>query len=68
VCNITVKLIYDTLVNGNQNDRFSTRLENGYKKALLIHGGQVGKGFISDCCAAAIYLYISQYISSTPGV
>jgi putative nucleotidyltransferase with HDIG domain len=56
----TVKMIYASLVNGSQGDRFSVRLENGYKQALLKHGNDVGKGFISDCCAAAIYLYISQ--------
>jgi putative nucleotidyltransferase with HDIG domain len=55
----TVRLIYENLSNP-RIDRFSHSIEDAYRKALSIHDPDVGRGFIADCIAAGIYLYLSQ--------
>lgn len=55
----TVKLIYDSLSELN-SDCFAERIEEAYRLALVNHNEKVGRGFIADCIAAGIYLYLSQ--------
>ncbi len=54
----TIKLIYDELSDFDGN--FSDKIERAYRKALIAHDPNVGRGFIADCIAAGIYLYLSQ--------
>lgn len=55
----TVRFVYEAL-SDPRSDRFSQNIEDAYRKALLAHNPRVGRGFVADCIAAGIYLYLSQ--------
>lgn len=55
----TILLAYNCLVD-SQALTFNEQVEEAYAMCLKQHGRNVGKGFIADCIAAAIYLYLSQ--------
>lgn len=57
----TVKLFYDSIASGEPNSRLTPKLESAYRKAIVMHGQDVGRGFLSDCCATGLYLYLSQH-------
>lgn len=55
----TVLLAYNRLVE-SQALTFNEQAEEAYAACLKQHNREVGKGFIADCIAIAIYLYLSQ--------
>lgn len=55
----TVRLVYERLSNP-RTEKLSQNVEDAYRSALSAHDPKVGRGFIADCIAAGIYLYLSQ--------
>jgi len=59
----TVKKIYDGIMSSEQRS-FLGKVEEAFKHSLTMHDPAVGRGFLADCTAAAIYLCLSQ----NPGI
>ncbi|MBI2064675.1 MAG: HD domain-containing protein [Candidatus Yanofskybacteria bacterium] len=55
----TVKLMYDTIMNSSKR-LFMRKVEEAFQHGLKMHDKGVGRGFLADCVAAAIYLCLSQ--------
>lgn len=55
----TVKLMYDSMMNSSKR-LFIRKVEEAYRHGVKSHDKGVGRGFLADCTAAAIYLCLSQ--------
>ncbi len=55
----TVKLMYDVMKNSSRLT-FAKKVEEAYRVGLAKHDKNVGRGFLADCTAVAIYLCLSQ--------
>lgn len=55
----TVKLMYDTIMNSSKRT-FMKKIEEAFQHGVRVHDKEVGRGFLADCIAAAIYLCLSQ--------
>ena len=55
----TVELMYGTIMNSPQRF-FMRKVEEAFQHGLGMHDKSVGRGFLADCIAAAIYLCLSQ--------
>lgn len=56
---LTVKLMYDTII-GSSRRLFTRKAEEAFQVGLKHHDKNVGRGFLADCVATAIYLCLSQ--------
>lgn len=56
----TVKLMYDTIMNSSQRS-FIKKVEEAFRHGVKFHDSSVGRGFLADCIATAIYLCLSQH-------
>ncbi|MDO8496710.1 MAG: HD domain-containing protein [bacterium] len=57
----TVKLMYDVMKSSSRRMRtFAKKVEEAYRVGLAKHDKNVGRGFLADCVAVAIYLCLSQ--------
>ncbi|MEK7138659.1 MAG: HD domain-containing protein [Patescibacteria group bacterium] len=55
----TVKLMYETIMNSSRHS-FVKKVEEAFGRGVSVHHKDVGRGFLADCIAAAIYLCLSQ--------
>lgn len=55
----TVKQMYDSIMNSSQRP-FTKKVEEAFRHGIKAHHKEVGRGFLADCIAAAIYLCLSQ--------
>lgn len=55
----TVKLMYETMMNSSKRS-FMKKIEEAFRAGLKRHDKNVGRGFLADCIASAIYLCLSQ--------
>ena len=55
----TIKLMYDVIMNSSR-PTFVKKVEEAYRVGLVQHDKNVGRGFLADCVAVAIYLCMSQ--------
>lgn len=55
----TVELMCDSITNSSQGS-FMKKVEEAFGHGVKYHHKSVGRGFLADCVAAAIYLCLSQ--------
>ena len=55
----TVRLMYDSVMNSSKR-LFIRKVEEAFRHGVKFHDKGVGRGFLADCTAAAIYLCLSQ--------
>ena len=55
----TVQLAYDVMI-GADIQGFENKIELAYQAVLEKHDRSVGRGFLADCIAVALYLVLSQ--------
>jgi len=56
----TVKIIYDTLC-ASPLPNLNARIEDAFLMARKKLGPAVGPGFLADCVASALYLYLAHH-------
>ena len=55
----TVKAMHDSIMNSGEKT-FIRKIEEAYQVGIIGHDLDVGRGFLADCIAVAIYLVLSQ--------
>lgn len=56
----TVKLLYDSIMNSSKRS-FIRKVEEAFRHGVKFHHKDVGRGFLADCIATAVYLCLSQH-------
>lgn len=56
----TVKLMHDTMMNSSRR-LFMRKAEEAFQHGVKFHDKGVGRGFLADCIAVAIYICLSQH-------
>ena len=55
----TVNIMYNSIINSKERT-FVKKVEEAYRLGIERHDKSIGRGFLADCIAAAIYLVLSQ--------
>ncbi|OGM96626.1 MAG: hypothetical protein A2816_03770 [Candidatus Yanofskybacteria bacterium RIFCSPHIGHO2_01_FULL_39_44] len=55
----TIKMMHESIMNSSKRT-FMKKVEEAFQHGVKMHNKDVGRGFLADCIAAAIYLCLSQ--------